>query len=126
MTLSSHRAGTQRAALLSISYFTPSAVVALNRFTLQPCVFFFQAEDGIRDSSVTGVQTCALPICFAVSPCKSTNECRTDLLRNLLIPGHTQSTTETNRAPAGIFRQLSTTQRITAIKIGRASCRERV
>src|SRR5260370_11492357 len=29
--------------------------------------FFFQAEDGIRDSSVTGVQTCALPIfCFTV------------------------------------------------------------
>src|SRR5260370_23096022 len=27
--------------------------------------FFFQAEDGIRDSSVTGVQTCALPICAA-------------------------------------------------------------
>src|SRR5262249_59626923 len=27
-------------------------------------VFFFQAEDGIRDWSVTGVQTCALPICF--------------------------------------------------------------
>src|SRR5260370_6192153 len=27
--------------------------------------FFFQAEDGIRDSSVTGVQTCALPISFA-------------------------------------------------------------
>src|SRR5207237_4023706 len=26
--------------------------------------FFFQAEDGIRDSSVTGVQTCALPICW--------------------------------------------------------------
>src|SRR5260370_29747043 len=26
------------------------------------CFFFFQAEDGIRDSSVTGVQTCALPI----------------------------------------------------------------
>src|SRR5260370_42272586 len=26
--------------------------------------FFFQAEDGIRDSSVTGVQTCALPISF--------------------------------------------------------------
>src|SRR6476661_8908377 len=28
--------------------------------------FFFQAEDGIRDSSVTGVQTCALPILAAV------------------------------------------------------------
>ena len=27
--------------------------------------FFFQAEDGIRDTSVTGVQTCALPICYA-------------------------------------------------------------
>ena len=25
-------------------------------------VFFFQAEDGIRDIGVTGVQTCALPI----------------------------------------------------------------
>src|SRR5258708_31112204 len=29
------------------------------------CFFFFQAEDGIRDDLVTGVQTCALPI-FAV------------------------------------------------------------
>src|SRR5205807_7576335 len=30
--------------------------------------FFFQAEDGIRDYKVTGVQTCALPICvdFAI------------------------------------------------------------
>src|SRR5687768_5049243 len=26
------------------------------------CIFFFQAEDGIRDVAVTGVQTCALPI----------------------------------------------------------------
>src|SRR5262249_56645922 len=30
--------------------------------------FFFQAEDGIRDWSVTGVQTCALPICGARQP----------------------------------------------------------
>src|SRR3712207_4861364 len=30
-------------------------------------VFFFQAEDGIRDIGVTGVQTCALPI-FVVGP----------------------------------------------------------
>src|SRR5437773_6854227 len=28
--------------------------------------FFFQAEDGIRDRDVTGVQTCALPICRLV------------------------------------------------------------
>src|SRR5205823_7792910 len=35
--------------------------------------FFFQAEDGIRDKLVTGVQTCALPICtwsrFAAGHC---------------------------------------------------------
>src|SRR5690606_40926258 len=31
-----------------------------------PC-FFFQAEDGIRDFHVTGVQTCALPIWFTSS-----------------------------------------------------------
>ena len=29
--------------------------------------FFFQAEDGIRDHCVTGVQTCALPICLSYS-----------------------------------------------------------
>src|SRR5699024_11469462 len=29
---------------------------------------FFQAEDGIRDRNVTGVQTCALPILFAKVP----------------------------------------------------------
>ena len=28
--------------------------------------FFFQAEDGIRDWSVTGVQTCALPILIVI------------------------------------------------------------
>src|SRR5262249_59130537 len=32
------------------------------------CFFFFQAEDGIRDWSVTGVQTCALPIFDPVNP----------------------------------------------------------
>src|SRR3712207_393083 len=33
-------------------------------FVLFYCIFFFfQAEDGIRDIGVTGVQTCALPIC---------------------------------------------------------------
>src|SRR5699024_11751008 len=32
------------------------------RVALSSCSFFFQAEDGIRDRNVTGVQTCALPI----------------------------------------------------------------
>src|SRR5207244_6775906 len=31
-------------------------------------LFFFQAEDGIRDDLVTGVQTCALPIYFIKVP----------------------------------------------------------
>src|SRR5207244_5722972 len=34
--------------------------------------FFFQAEDGIRDDLVTGVQTCALPIFFPGSACRHT------------------------------------------------------
>src|SRR5260370_23446069 len=34
----------------------------LDSFSFASVFFFFQAEDGIRDSSVTGVQTCALPI----------------------------------------------------------------
>src|SRR2546426_3824167 len=33
-----------------------------NASTKTKCIFFFQAEDGIRDYKVTGVQTCALPI----------------------------------------------------------------
>src|ERR1017187_9715572 len=33
-----------------------------SRVLVASCVLFFQAEDGIRDTSVTGVQTCALPI----------------------------------------------------------------
>src|SRR5688572_31844554 len=42
-------------------------------------IYFFQAEDGIRDLTVTGVQTCALPIskapaCVAMSaPPRSTS-----------------------------------------------------
>src|SRR5205823_10000034 len=32
--------------------------------------FFFQAEDGIRDKLVTGVQTCALPISNTTTFCK--------------------------------------------------------
>src|SRR6266704_2899177 len=40
-----------------------SIIMTVYNFRL---VFFFQAEDGIRDRNVTGVQTCALPIfCIA-------------------------------------------------------------
>src|SRR3989442_12540937 len=41
-----------------------SICLALSVLELVCSFFFFQAEDGIRDADVTGVQTCALPICF--------------------------------------------------------------
>src|SRR5699024_11319028 len=37
------------------------------RLLLRRCLFFFQGEDGIRCRNVTGVQTCALPICCGSS-----------------------------------------------------------
>src|SRR5205809_5686443 len=37
-------------------------IILLRSFFLSFFFFFFQAEDGIRDVAVTGVQTCALPI----------------------------------------------------------------
>src|SRR5207244_9934203 len=53
--------------LLLVLYIYSS--VLLFSFSVCHCyvsgVFFFQAEDGIRDDLVTGVQTCALPICSA-------------------------------------------------------------
>src|SRR5699024_11642113 len=43
----------------------PSTSVPAQQCILTHCLFIIQAEDGIRDRNVTGVQTCALPI----SPC---------------------------------------------------------
>src|SRR2546427_3629028 len=58
--------------------------------------FFFQAEDGIRDLTVTGVQTCALPILqrardeahrFAVSYSRKRRAERTITSELLAVPG---------------------------------------
>ena len=69
--------------------------------------FFFQAEDGIRDTSVTGVQTCALPICpFVVDP--ATRQAQRAVLEGFGLEPLLQA------LDSGL------------IKIGRASCRERV
>src|SRR5437763_14213212 len=38
--------------------------------------FFFHAEDGIRDTSVTGVQTCALPIFIIKRECCREHSCQ--------------------------------------------------
>src|SRR2546429_5329074 len=45
----------------------------LTTVRLQLLVFFFQAEDGIRDVAVTGVQTCALPIFSLARPTGGTS-----------------------------------------------------
>src|SRR2546421_5928845 len=89
--------------------------------------FFFQAEDGIRDLIVTGVQTCALPI-WAVHPSiivlRAAVRQGPDGLR-----GRTFRTYQRPREKKP--RSARTTITITMIqrmltKIGRASCRERV
>src|SRR6266478_269476 len=56
---------------------------------VRPPCFFFQAEDGLRDLTVTGVQTCALPI-FPVLAIGGSLVARRDwggLRRCALIPG---------------------------------------
>src|SRR5688572_32958422 len=44
--------------------------------------FFFQAEDGIRDLTVTGVQTCALPILETVTPAANAKGIRLQVLQD--------------------------------------------
>src|SRR5690606_40441548 len=94
--------------------------------------FFFQAEDGIRDFHVTGVQTCALPISEGWAP---------DSWR--ARPALQQPAYPDAAALAGTLRELRelpplvTSWEILALRrqladaqegrqIGRASCRERV
>src|SRR5689334_4104858 len=62
------RAYRHPSALLGLARRTVSAYRHLRRarpsmvYLTTRATFFFQAEDGIRDGTVTGVQTCALPI----------------------------------------------------------------
>src|SRR5690606_5203307 len=59
--------------------------------------FFFQAEDGIRDFHVTGVQTCALPICFFISERSEDMASREDEFLSLVF-GNKKPTTTTKPA----------------------------
>src|SRR5262249_57865283 len=82
------------------------------------CVFFFfQAEDGIRDWSVTGVQTCALPIW----------DMRQARASSSLSNTHAgpRPTPYTREPPCLLWRLLCRAPRVEN-QIGRASCRERV
>src|SRR3712207_5199202 len=56
--------------------------------TLRVSFFFFQAEDGIRDIGVTGVQTCALPICAIPAP--SSNSPTVEMLPDFARAGREQ------------------------------------
>src|SRR5699024_11604573 len=47
---------------VEIPHLAPGTVPATHLRTADLLLLFFQAEDGIRDRNVTGVQTCALPI----------------------------------------------------------------
>src|SRR5689334_7590270 len=53
--------------MLRLSLLLCCFFVFLNCFVFFFFFFFFQAEDGIRDGTVTGLQTCALPILIALS-----------------------------------------------------------
>ena len=81
--------------------------------------FFFQAEDGIRDWSVTGVQTCALPIWIFLEPELATSSRMFEFVYKMFGEGNAVIP----KARMGaIAKQLSGSLK----QIGRASCRERV
>src|SRR5256885_15933532 len=86
--------------------------------------FFFQAEDGIRDYKVTGVQTCALPISatsatFNVST--TTIPSAQTATVTATLNGVSKTATLSLSGGGGSATPLTGTS-----KIGRASCRERV
>src|SRR5690606_40224084 len=84
-------------------------------------IFFFQAEDGIRDFHVTGVQTCALPIClpwWGVSPLREAP--RFSAMGRPLRPGRLSWCSGGHGNVPGRGPEASAAE-----EIGRASCRER-
>src|SRR5207249_5817907 len=88
--------------------------------------FFFQAEDGIRDRNVTGVQTCALPISSAPAPpalFDSPEPLEFTLTTNLKAVDKDRGT-DRHYHPAVL--SFSGPDHAPATQIGRASCRERV
>src|SRR2546430_11245632 len=57
---------SDKLVLTSVTPASSAPVVQTPKATSSTLFFVFQAEDGIRDLTVTGVQTCALPICLLV------------------------------------------------------------
>src|SRR5205807_6202786 len=93
--------------------------------------FFFQAEDGIRDYKVTGVQTCALPI-SRLRPSRRvstlTHQCWQPLQKFVFSPRAVSSEIrwpQRGQAPPPL-PWTAMKLRSCLCEIGRASCRERV
>src|SRR5437879_2772607 len=88
-------------------------------------LFFFQAEDGIRDTSVTGVQTCALPILKIFGPdLKEISRLGQEIEKHVGMVSGTRSAFA-ERVAEGYFLDF-TPRREAIAQIGRASCRERM
>src|SRR3712207_8999521 len=96
-------------------------------FNSSALYLFFQAEDGIRDIGVTGVQTCALPICDRgrVGPGEPLPRHAVAGERGLRRParGRPVSHWPAERAALGAACVRAAFH---PVQIGRASCRERV
>src|SRR5688572_32411161 len=85
--------------------------------------FFFQAEDGIRDLTVTGVQTCALPISRGRVSSVGMRMTRGRALNAGDGYGAQQTAVVNEALVRGRFGERDA---VGAQEIGRASCRERV
>src|SRR5207248_7700666 len=75
--------------------------------------FFFQAEDGIRDRTVTGVQTCALPI-FALAGAPLTVTWSASMARRMterLKSGAWDTTNWSRRVPSALRPTASSSRR---------------
>src|SRR2546421_1681453 len=87
--------------------------------------FFFQAEDGIRDLIVTGVQTCALPISLGRAEHAADRRAAAPARRVARDPPGARRAED--RMRHSVFpRRATAPPRRARAQIGRASCRERV
>src|SRR5260221_6349885 len=88
-------------------------------------LFFFQAEDGIRDHCVTGVQTCALPISKQVAGSDQFHIFGGFAAKNREFIDSIRTGKPMTSSP---FSDAAKTMEVAAkiLEIGRASCRERV
>src|SRR5205807_5238046 len=91
------------------------------------CFFFFQAEDGIRDYKVTGVQTCALPISLAAkldTLMINSSSCAAAFTQIAAIEA--LNTPESAQAVSRMVKVFEHRRNLVVDgQIGRASCRER-